>query len=156
MTNKTRNELRRVLLALTDNIPLAPLWNALTSQLEGSPAEVVAIFVTDERWRRAARLPFTREISKVSGSSANFTEQRAEQLHKEHFEETRKQVRELAAESNLELIFELLSESDAGRIRELVEAGHDVVIAPAYIATRPIYAEIVRLECHILLVETDD
>ena len=156
MTRKTRNELRRVLLALTDNIPLTPLWNALTSQLEGSPAEVVTIFVTDERWRRAARLPFTREFSKVSGSSANFTEQRAEQLHREHFEETQEKVRELAAGSDLELIFELLPESDAERIRELVEAGHDVLIAPSFIATRPIYAELTRLECRILLVETDD
>jgi len=156
MAKKTRNESRRILLALTENIPLAPLWNALTKHLEGSPAVVVAVFVTDERWQRAASLPFTREFSKVSGSAADFTQQRAEQLHKEHFEEAQERVRELAADSELQLVFELLPESDAERIRELVEAGHDVVIAPAFIAERPIYAELTRVECHVLLVDTED
>jgi len=147
---------RRVLLAVTETSPLTELWRAVTEHLGGAHAELVTVFVSDDRWRRAASLPFTREISRVSGSSENFTPQRAEQIDKDAVASTQRQIQQLAAEAELQVAFEFLSEHDAAQIHELVKVEQDVLIAPSFFRRRPIYAELTRLRCRILLVDSEE
>lgn len=154
MAMSSADDKRRVLLAVTETSPLPELWKALTEHLAGAPAELITIFVSDDRWRRAASLPFTREISRVSGRAADFTLQRAEQIDKDTAGRTQLEIQQLAAKSGLSLVFEILSENNLAGIYERLPAGQVVLIAPAFIANRPIYAELTRLKCQILLVET--
>jgi hypothetical protein len=121
-----------------------------------SPAELLALYVDDDRWRRAASLTFTREISRVSGAVTDFTVQRAEQLNKEAITRTQRRIEKLAAKADLALAFEVLPESDQNRIKELVGAGQNVLIVPSFITTRPIYAHLTRLDCRILLIEATE
>jgi hypothetical protein len=99
---------RRVFLAITETSPLSELWRAVTEHLGDAQAELVTVFVSDDRWRRAASLPFTREISGVSGSSENFTLQRAEQIDKDAVASAQCEIRQLAAEAELQVAFEFL------------------------------------------------
>lgn len=150
-----KNSQRRVLIAVTETSPVAELWQAAVEQVNHLQAtEVVAVFVSDDRWRRAASLPFTREVSRASGASVDFTRQRAEQVDDDTVRRKRRQIRRLAAESNLSAAFETLSEFDTLRIEELVGAGENLLIAPSLLRLRPIYAELARLECRIVFVET--
>jgi hypothetical protein len=150
------NNKRRVLLAVTETSPLPELWRAVTKHLAGAHAELVTVFVSDDRWRRAASLPFTREISRVSGGSENFTPQRAEQIDKDAVASAQRQIKQLAAKAELQVAFEFLSEHDAAQIHELVKVEQDVLIAPSFFKRRPIYAEFTRLRCQILLVDSED
>ena len=150
---KKTDDTLRVVIAVTESSPLSALWRAAMNLMGESPAELVALFVDDDRWRRAASLPFTREISRVSGAMADFTVQRAEQLNREAITRTRHRIEQLASKADLALAFEVLPETDQNRIKELVGAGQNVLIAPSFITTRPIYAHLTRLDCRILLVE---
>jgi len=143
----------RVVIAVTESSPLLALWRAAMDLMNDSPAELVALFVDDDRWRRAASLSFTREISRVSGAVADFTAQRAEQLNKEAITRTQQRIEKLATKADLALAFEVLPESDQERIKELVGTGQNVLIAPSFITARPIYAHLTRLDCRILLIE---
>ena len=152
---KRRNDGRRVLIAMTETSPVAELWQTALEQIaELEAAEVVAVFVSDDRWRRAASLSFTREISRASGASVDFTHRRAELVDSETVRRKQRQIRRLAAESNLSPAFEILSEFDAARIEELIGVGENLLIAPALIRLRPIYAELNRLKCQVIFVET--
>lgn len=152
-----RSSQRRVLIAVTETSPVTELWQAAVEQVADlQTTEVLAVFVSDDRWRRAASLPFTREISRMSGASVDFTRRRAEQVDDDTVRRKRRQIRRLAAESNLSAAFETLSEFDTLRIAELVGAGESLLIAPSLIRLSPIYAELTRLECRIVFVESVD
>lgn len=151
-----RNDMRRVLLAVTEATPLAEVWRATVELLEGAPAELIAMLVTDDRWRRAASLSFTREISRVGGASADFTRERAEQVDKEALAAIRRQIQQLAADSELRLVFDVLSEHDPTGIDRLMEFADLVLVAPSHITSRPIYSEFTRLNCQILLIEAPE
>jgi hypothetical protein len=142
----------RVVIAITEFAPLQQMWGEALPFLEESRAELHALFVEDERWHRAASLPFTREISRVSGTHADFTLQRAIEVHKAAVDRVRQHLQQLAAESQKEFAFEVLSASDQERIRELVADGQCIVIAPAVLATQPIIKELQELRCRIVLV----
>lgn len=152
----TADDRMRVVIAVTESSPLAALWQEAMKLLDDSPAEVVALFVDDNRWHRAATLPFTREISRVSGSVADFTVQRAEQVTRELISRTQHHIEQLASEANLALAFEVLPESDQARVQELVGSGKNVLIAPSFIKTRPIYAQFTRCDCRIQLIEATE
>ena len=124
-------------------------------QLEESPGELVALFVEEDRWHRAASLPFTREISRT-GRVADFTRKRAEQIHRDAITRARTAILELAEEARLEPSFEVLPESDVARLREFFGSRGNVLIAPAFISTRPMYAVLTQLDCRILLVEAPE
>ena len=151
-TKKSDDKLR-VLIAVTEASPLSALWRAAMNLMSESPAEILALFVDDNRWRRAASLPFTREISRVSGAAAEFTVQRAEQLNEEAIKRTQRHIEKLAAQADLSLAFEVLPESDQKRIEDIVGTGQIVLVAPSFITARPIYACLTRLDCRILLIE---
>jgi len=150
---KMTDDRLRVVIAVTEFSPLSALWRAAMNLLNESPAELVALFVDDDRWRRAASLPFTREISRFGGSAADFTVQRAEQINKEAITRTRQRIKQLASKADLALAFEVLPESDQQRVNEFVGGGQNILIAPSSITKRPIYTHLTRLDCRILLVE---
>lgn len=151
-----RNDVRRVMLALWETSSLQDLWRAALQHISDAPAELVTVFVTDDRWRRAASLPFTREVSRFGGATKDFTKVRAEQLDKEAVAQAEGRVKKLATEARIQFSFTVLGEHEALRIGEFVTSESDLLIAPAVLKRWPIYAEIARLNCRILLVDTQD
>lgn len=144
---------QRIVIAVTESSPVPELWSAAMQCLGDSPAEILALFVHSDRWRRAASLPFTREISRIGGTVADFTTQRAEQLDKNAVNEIQRRIEQLASKSGLALIFEVLADADQERVQQLVGSGSSVIVAPSFITHRPIYSSFVQLDCQILLVE---
>ncbi len=144
----------RILIAVTESSPVGELWQAMLRR-RGAAREVIALYITDDRWHRAASLPFTREISRL-GVVADFTRQRAEELEREAVIGTERRIKALAAEANLALAFEKLSESNAERLEELTTGEHSILIASQLITREPIYSRISCLDCRIELIETTD
>ena len=149
---KTEMKLR-VVIAVTDTTPVARLWEAALGLLRESPADLVTLYVEDDRWHRIASLPFTREISRSGGVPVEFTRQRAEQVSRERAARVQELIQKLAAESNLQPAFEVLSESDAERLREFIGSHENILVAPSFISTRPIFTILTELNCRIELVE---
>jgi len=143
----------RVLIALTESSPVNELWEAALARLGQSGADLVALFLAEDHWQRAASLPFTREIPRLGGADVEFTLQRARQLHDEAIERARRVVAELATEAKLSHAFEVLRESDRTKLAELLSAAGSVLIAPSFIIKRPLYAELQKLDCRIELIE---
>ncbi len=149
---KTEMKLR-VVIAVTDTTPVARLWEAALGLLRESPADLVTLYVEDDRWHRIASLPFTREISRSGGVPVEFTRQRAEQVSRERAARVQELIQKLAAESNLQPAFEVLSESDAERLREFIGSHENILVAPSFISTRPIFTMLTEMNCRIELVE---
>ena len=146
----------RVVIAVTETTPVTRLWKAALQLLRESPADVATLYVEDDRWHRVASLPFTREILRSGGVPVEFTRQRAEQVSKERAARVQEVISELAAEANLKPAFEVLSESDAERLREFIGSHENILVAPSFISTRPIFAVLTELNCRIQLVEADE
>jgi hypothetical protein len=146
----------RVVIAVTETTPVARLWKAALKLLRESPADLVTLYVEDDRWHRVASLPFTREILRSGGVPVEFTRQRAEQVSRERATRVRELVQKLAAESNVKPVFETLSESDAERLREFIGSRENILVAPSFISTRPIFAMLSEMNCRIELVEADE
>ena len=147
---------RRVALAVTEGSPLDKLWNVLVEHLQGSHAEIVTIFVSDDRWHRAASLPFTREISRLSGSERDFTRQRAAALHGDLAGRTREQISRLAAETKQQISFTILSERETPEVHQLVSIECDVLIAPSMLEHWPVFAQLTRVNRQVLLVDVEE
>jgi len=148
--------MRRVILAVTEASSLQVLWRTAMEHMTGEHAELITVFVSDDRWRRAASLPFTEEISRASGGSMNFTLQRAEEVDREAVTRTQGRLQQLATDSQIQLVFEILAQHEATRMHELVRSDSDLIIAPAFFKGQPIYAELAQLKCRILLVDAKD
>ena len=153
---KTRNDKRHILLAITEASSLPDLWRAVIEHLAGDIGELTTVYVTDDRWHRAASLPFTREVCRVSGDSENFTPQRAQQIDEDTVGRTHRELQKLATEAELQCAFKVLPEHDAARLKEIVSVEYDVLIVPSFLKDRPIYTELTRMKCRILYVDTED
>ena len=147
---------RRILLVVTERSPLQRLWEEVEARLADSPNEVVTLFVHDERWRRAASLPFTREVSRLSGSHRDFTAQRAAQLDQDVVSEMRSHILRLATRAELQPMFKVLAEHEVSRIRDYVRVEKDLVITSADLRDKPIYHELTQLTCRTVFVEADE
>ena len=153
----TKDEVKlRVVIAVTETTPVALLWETALRLLRESRAELAALYVRDDRWHRVASLPFTREILRSGGVAVEFTRQRAEQVSRERAARVREAIGKLAAEADLEPVFETLDESDALRLREFIGSRENILVAPSFISTRPIYALLSELNCRIELVEATE
>lgn len=152
----TSDESLRVVIALMESSPVAGLWHAAMQAVSGSPAELIALYLHDERWQRAASLPFTREISTVGGSSSDFTSRRAEQLLATTASHLQTRIEQLATEAGLSIAFEVLPESGQVQARALVGRGKNIVIGPSILVEHPVYAELIQLDLQILLIESED
>ena len=152
-----KTEMRlRVVLAVTETTPVARLWETVLRLLRDTPAELTALYVEDDRWHRIASLPFTREILRSGGVAVEFTQQRAEQVGRERAARVQELIQKLAAESNLKAAFEILRESDAERLREFIGSRENILVAPSFISTRPIFAMFSEMNCRIELVEAEE
>lgn len=151
-----RNETSRIVIAVTESCPLSTLLRAAAELANESSAEFTALYVHDDRWRRAASLPFTREVSRASGSAADFTVQRAEELTKEIIARTQQQIQKLAVESDLALAFQALPESDQKGILEIIGSDSAILVVPTGITRQPIYSHLRRLKCRIVLIEENE
>jgi hypothetical protein len=149
----TSDESLRVVIALMESSPVARLWHAAMQAVSGSPAKLIALYLHDERWQRAASLPFTREISTVGGSSSDFTSRRAEQLLATTVSHLQTRIEQLATEAGLSIAFEILPES--GQAQALVGRGKNIVIGLSDLVEHPIYAELIQLDLQILLIESE-
>ena len=153
----TKTEVRlRVVIAVTETTPVARLWETALRLLQETPAELATLYVQDDRWHRVASLPFTREILRSGGVAVEFTQQRAEQIGRERAARVQELIRKLAAESNLKPAFEVLSESDAERLREFIGSYENILVAPSFISTRPIFSMLSEMNCRIELVEAEE
>ena len=150
--NEQQQRVKRIVIAITELSPVQQLWREALQFLEESRAELHALFVEDEKWHRAATLPFTREISRLSGLDADFTLQRAIEVHKEAIERVHGQLQRLADEAEHELTFEVLPESDQERIKDLVEGSQCLVIAPSHLADEPLVKELQQHGCRVVLI----
>ncbi len=151
--NDDKSRIERIVIAVTEMSPVQHLWHEALQLLEESRAELHALFVEDEKWHRAATLPFTREISRFSGIDADFTLQRAMEVHRQAIERAQRQFRQLAEEAERELTFEVLQESDRERARHLAEDGECLVIAPADLADEPLVRDLRERGCRIVLID---
>ena len=156
METSNTTDLRRILLAVTETSPLTRLWGVVAEHLVGTPGELITIFISDDRWHRAASLPFTREISRIGRTNVKFTSKRAEQIDRDVVDRTRLQLQRLADEAELQFVFEVLRDHQTSQLHELVGVEHDVLIVPSHLRGWPVYAEFARLNCQILLVDTED
>lgn len=143
----------RVVIAVTEASPVAEMWQVAMRCLTESPAELLTLFLADDRWLRAASLPFTREFSRIGGRPSEFTRQRAEELRRDAARSARRRVERLASEARIKTAFEILPESDRARLAELVGGRATVLIAAKPIRSRPVYTHFVELGCRIELIE---
>jgi len=146
----------RVVIAVTETTPVARLWETALRLLREAPAELAALYVQDDRWHRVASLPFTREILRSGGVAVEFTQQRAEQVSRERAARVQDAIRKLADEANLKPVFETLNESDAERLRQFIGSHDNILVAPSFMSTRPIFAALTELNCRIELVEAEE
>lgn len=149
---KKRNEGRLIILAVTERSPLPALWRVVTEHLENPHDEVVTLLLRDDRWQRAASLPFTREVSRISGRHTNFTQWRAAQIDDQVAAQLARQLQRLASDAKQRVAFEVLPESNVEAILEERSITADVLIASAELKRRPVYAKLVELRCRLLLV----
>ncbi len=142
----------RIVIAITELAPVQPMWREALQQLDDSPAELLALFLAEDHWHRAASLSFTREISRLGGMDADFTPQRATDVHKNAISRKQRQLQALADEADCELEFEVLSESEQEKVAALVTETRTLVIAPALLADRPLFEKLKQLDCHVVLI----
>ena len=152
----SRNDERRILIAITESCPVDVVWRAAVRRFKGSGAGLTALYVAESHWHRAASLPFTREISRISGANEDFTPRRASQVREDAIAKAREMIQQLARDEDLSPAFEVLTDSDWQRIRELVKGTGNVLVAPSLMRRRPIFAEFEKLGCRIELVEDAD
>ena len=150
-----RRELVRILLAVTESSPLEKLWQSLVDQVAGARAEIVTVIVSDDSWRRAASLPFTREISRLSGAASTFTHLRAEQVREDAAGRARERLERLAREAEVELDFELVSGDEESSAGTFVTVERDILIAPSTLEGKPLFVKLARLHRRVVLVESD-
>lgn len=150
------NEVRRIVIAVTDSCPVAELWRAAIEAARESSGELVAVYVDDERWQRIASLPFTREIPKLGGTAADFTAQRARQLLADSAARVKAEIDRLAAESGRVISFEMLTVADKQQAERLFGAGKYLCITSSSLTRHPLYTELIRLKLDIRIVGGDE
>jgi len=153
MNNQPADDKTRIVIAITESTRLPALWKAAARQFGTLPVEVITLFLEDDSWVRAASLPFTREISRLSGSSADFTLTRAKQISRAAAERARGLLQGFAAEANVSLVFEILSEADPQRIGRYASEHKHLLLLPSGLAERPEYVSLTQLACRVEIVD---
>jgi hypothetical protein len=145
---------RRVIIVVTETSPVAELWDAALHARSDTQDELVVVFFHDERWHRAASLPFTREVPMAGGAERDFTLQRAEQLLNEAAANLRKAIEKLASSAGLSVAFQTVSELDTEQAQLLLAGEISVVVGPSALAEHPVLAELRRLDRRLVLIES--
>ena len=150
--NDANGTIERIVIAVTTVSPVQRLWQEALQLLAEHHGELHALFLEDTQWLRAASLPFTREISRVSGVDAEFTRQRAQDVHDQAVRRVQRELKRLADEQRRELAFEVLPETDRQRIRDLTAGARCIVIASESLARHGDLEEIRKLGCRVIVV----
>ena len=153
MSENDRHE--RVIIALTEACPIADLWEAAMQAISDTNTELLVVFLHDERWHRAASLPFTREISQVGGGARDFTLQRAEQILEEKAGTLRKSIEKRAERAGLTTAFQVLAETDQVQTRTLLASDTNIVVGPSVLAQHPVFLELQSIVKRMILIESD-
>ncbi|MDH3619351.1 MAG: hypothetical protein OER91_00560 [Gammaproteobacteria bacterium] len=153
---KKTNEKRRIILAVTERSPLRALWRAAKEHLADPHDEIITFVVHDDRWRRAASLPFTREVSRASGRHQDFTQWRAAQIDDETAARLARQLKRIAKHAKRQIAFEILPEANVGDVLEQLTITADVLIVSSELKRRPVYAKLVELRCKLLFVGPEE
>ena len=143
---------QRVVITVTEITPVELLWREALQFLEESHAELMALFLAGDQWHRAARLPFTREISRISGNRADFTAKRADEVHEEAIKRSQDELRRLASEADREVDIEVVPESEQTKVKDLLAGSQSIVIVPSSLASQPLIDELKKLDCRIILI----
>ena len=152
----TTNKAPRVLLAVTEASPVDKLWRAALDFLQRTEGDLTILLVRDDRWHRAASLPFTREISRLGAGRSDFTIQRAEEVSSESLARLRALTQTLASEARLRCSFEELKDTDLTTVKNIVSGRQSILIADSPLTSLPIYASLTRLDCQVVLVDADE
>lgn len=156
----TDSDRRRIVIALTETSPVPRLWHAAMALRAESPADLLTLFLQDERWLRAASLPFTREFPRSGGRPTEFTHERAREVSQETARQAKRLIEQLADKAKTQVMFETVLQPDRGRLIELIGEYQSILIAHDAITALPIYLHFVELGCHIELIgssaENDD
>ncbi|MDJ0653674.1 MAG: hypothetical protein QNJ40_05960 [Xanthomonadales bacterium] len=152
----TEQETRRVVLLLTEDEPLSHVWEAAQALAGETDEELVVLFVVDDRWHRAARLPYTMEVSTIGGEVRDFSVQRADQVIEEAADKARQRLDRLAARANRRLLFEILSTPDRELIQRLIGDVQSTLVASRRLLHHPIHSVFKNLQYEILLVDSQD
>ena len=152
----TRTEGRRIILAMTARSPLPALWRVVVQHLEHPEDEIITFMVRDDTWRRAASLPFTREVSRISGRRSDFTQWRAAQIDDEAAIQLAQQLQGLARDVQRQIAFEVLPERKVAAMLEQLGVAADILIASAELKREPMSAEFERLRCQLLFVDAEE
>jgi hypothetical protein len=148
----TRSDKRRIVIALTETSPVPRLWRAAMARHAESPADLLTLFLQDERWLRAASLPFTREFPRSGARPVEFTHERAREVGMETAKQAKRLIEQLADKAKTQVSFETLLEPDRGRLIELVGEYQSILIAHDAITALPIYVHFIELGCRIELI----
>lgn len=143
----------RVVIAVTETSPLAEMWDAALQLVSDPSTELVVMFLHDERWHRAASLPFTREFSISGVADADFTPRRAEQLLEEAANRLRKGIEELAVRAGRTFVFQVISEHDPSVTDELLSGEISAVVGPSVLASHPVFVGLQGAKRRLVLVE---
>jgi len=146
----------RIIIALTETAPIDALWSVTLERLTSPETELLTLYIADDRWQRAASLSFTQEIPRLGGMPVVFTKQRAKTIHDAAVARARERMQQLAEEAKRRLSFEILSETDDRRLRELVGERQSILIAPSLITKQPIFAHLAKTGCRIELVDVSE
>jgi hypothetical protein len=144
--------LRRVVIAVTESSSIVRLWQAALACRVGATTDLLALFIADDRWHRAASLSFTHEISRIGGTLAVFTPERANRLHREAIRQARRNFDQLAAESRRRISFEVLTQTDTARVEQLAAEPRSALVGPEFILRSPIYDSFVQRRRRVVLV----
>lgn len=151
-TVTTASDKTRIVLVVTEASPVDRLWAAAEEAIRGTEAEVLVLLLSDDRWVRAASLPFTQEISRIGAKVSAFTHQRARQIASEATARTQTTLQELAGRAKVSCSFRALSESEPDHIREFVAAS-SLFVAPSTIRTLSVFASLEQSGCRMVLVD---
>jgi hypothetical protein len=143
----------RIVIAVTDPSEVGGLWQTAMQRLGEKPSELLALFLSDDRWVRAASLPFTREISRIGGVAVDFTPARAERLSRDIVRSVERSIARLAGEARLPFMFRVLSDAQSQEFVDLVGKGNTLLIASSRLAHQPLYTYIEKADWRIELID---
>lgn len=142
-----------IFVVITETSPVEALWRTALDRAREAGSEVNILIVRDERWHRAASLPFTSEIPRLGGPRRKFTTERAEALVGEAIARLRGMAQALAAESRIECHFHVVTETVFPDLEGLVVGRRGVLVASSELETLPIFEQARGLRCEIVLVD---
>ena len=145
----------RVLVLMTESGPVEQLWQTALDHARETGSEVNVLIVHDERWYRAASLPFTREISRLGGPRRNFTRERADALVGEAVSRVRRVTQALAAETRAYCRYYAVTGAMLPQLERLVTGRRGILVASSEFESLPICEQARSLSCEIILIDRD-